>query len=83
MIGSPSNVNFLGSLELLFQFDTFLAAHLEKYGNKGKGSVSCLSSSTTCDQIKAIIGKEVLSTIIVRKSRQLNIIQFLSTPPLL
>lgn len=62
VIGSPSNGNFLGTLELLSQFDSFLAAHLEKYGNKGKGSVSYLSS-TTCDQLIAIIGKEVLSTI--------------------
>ena len=63
MIGSPSNGNFLGTLELLSQFDPFLAAHLEKYGNKGKGSISYLSS-TTCDQLIATIGKEVLSTII-------------------
>ena len=37
VIGSPSNGNFLGILELLSQFDTFLAARLEKYDNKGKG----------------------------------------------
>ena len=63
MIGLPSNGNFFGTLELLSQFGPFLAAHLEKYGNKGKGSISYLSS-TTCDQLIAIIGKEVLSTII-------------------
>ena len=63
VIGSPNNGNFLGTLELLSQFDPFLAADLEKYGNKGEGSVSYLSS-TTCDQLIAIIGKEVLSTII-------------------
>ena len=40
VIGSPSNGNFLGTLELLSQFDPFLAAHLDKYGNKGKGSIS-------------------------------------------
>ena len=56
MIGSPSNGNFFGTLELLSQFGPFLAAHLEKYGNKGKGSISHLSS-TTCDQLIAIIGK--------------------------
>ena len=81
VIGSPSNGNFLGTLELLSQFDPFLAAHLEKYGNKWKGSISYLSS-TTCDQLIAIIGKEVLSTI-TRKLWQLNIIHFLSTPPLI
>ena len=63
MIGSSSNGNFFGTLELLFQFRPFLAAHLEKYGNKGKGSISYLSS-TTYDQLIATIGKEVLSTII-------------------
>ncbi len=36
---------------------------MEKYGNKEKGSISYLSS-TICDQLLAIIGKEVLSTII-------------------
>ena len=61
MIRSPSNSNFLGTLELLSHFDPFLAAHMEKYGNNGKGSVSYLSS-TTCE--RSIIGKEVLSTII-------------------
>ena len=63
VIGTPSNGNFLGTLELLSQFDPFLVAHLEKYGNKGNGSISYLSS-TTCDQLIAVIGKEVLSTII-------------------
>ena len=81
MIGSPSNGKCLGTLEFLSQFDPFSAAHLEKYGNKGKGSISYLSS-TTCDQLIAIIGKEVLSTII-EEIRPLNIIQFLSTPPLI
>ena len=43
VIGSPSNGNFLGTLELLSQFDPFLAAHLEKYGNKGEWSIlTCL-----------------------------------------
>ena len=36
---------------------------MEKYGNKGMGSISYLSS-TTCEQLIAIIGKEILSTII-------------------
>ena len=62
VIGSPSNGNFLGTLELFSQFDPFLAAHLEKFGNKGKGSI-CYLSSTTYDQLIAIIGKELLSTI--------------------
>ena len=60
-------------LEFLSQFDPFLAAHLEKDCNKGKGSVSYLSS-TTCDQLIAVIGKEVLSIII---GRPRNSTQFL------
>ena len=39
VIGSPSNGNFLGTLELLFQFDPILPAYLEKYGDKGNGSI--------------------------------------------
>ena len=80
VIGSPSNGNFLGTLELLSQFDPFLAAHLEKYGNKGKGSVSYLPSST-CDRLIAIIGKEVLSTIIEEiKTAKYYSISVYSTP---
>ena len=53
----------MGTLKLLSQFDPFLAAHLKKYDNNGKGSISYLSF-TLCNQLIAIIGKEVLSTII-------------------
>ena len=81
VIWSPSYGNFLGTLELLSQFDPFLASHLEKYGNKGRRSVSYLSS-TTCEQLIDIIGKEVLS-IIFEEIKKLNIIQILSTPPLM
>lgn len=37
-IGCPHNVNFLMSMELIAQFDPFLASHISKYANKGKGS---------------------------------------------
>ena len=79
VIGSPSNGNFLGILELLSQFDPFLTAHSEKYGNKGEGSISYLSS-TTCDQLKAIIGKAVLSTIKKNKTAKYYSISVDSTP---
>ena len=68
VIGSPSNGNFLGTLELLSQFDPYLVAHLEKYGNKGKGLFSYLSS-TTCDQLVATHSyyrERILSTIIAK-----------------
>nr|XP_047144727.1 zinc finger MYM-type protein 1-like [Hydra vulgaris] len=41
--GSVHNGNFMMSLELIAQFDPFLAQHIEKFGNKGKGSTSYLS----------------------------------------
>lgn len=40
-----NNGNFLGTIELLAKFDPFIAQHIEKYGNKGKGTPSYLSSS--------------------------------------
>ena len=80
MIVSPSNGNFFGTLELLSQFGPFLAAHLEKYGNKGEGSISYLSSPT-CDQLIVIIGKEVLSIIIEEiKTAKYYSISVVSTP---
>ncbi|KAG8173322.1 hypothetical protein JTE90_003637 [Oedothorax gibbosus] len=44
-IGSAHNGNFLGILELLSTFDPFLAGHINKYGNKGKGVTNYLSST--------------------------------------
>ena len=38
VLGSPHNGNYLGILELLSQFDPFLAKHIKKYGNKGRGT---------------------------------------------
>lgn len=35
--GSSSNGNYLGILELLSDYDPFLASHIANYGNKGKG----------------------------------------------
>lgn len=44
-IGSHSNGNYLGLLELLAEYDTFLAAHISKLGNKGTGECPCPLSS--------------------------------------
>ena len=49
VLGSQSNGNFLGTLELISQFDPFFAEHLATYGNKGRGNVSYISS-TTCNE---------------------------------
>lgn len=35
--GASSNGNYFGVLELLAEYDPFLANHIENYGNKGKG----------------------------------------------
>lgn len=39
-LGSHSNGNYLGIIELLAEHDTFLATHIAKYGNKGTGEYS-------------------------------------------
>jgi hypothetical protein len=47
IVGSNGNGNYLGILELLSGYDTFLAEHIRKHGNKGRGHTS-YSSSTIC-----------------------------------
>ncbi|GBP36670.1 hypothetical protein EVAR_35256_1 [Eumeta japonica] len=42
ILGSPNNGNYLGCVELLSEFDPFLADHLKKFGNPGKDAVSAL-----------------------------------------
>ena len=45
VFGSPQNGNFLGLLELLAQFDDFLADHIRRFGNSGSGVPPYLSST--------------------------------------
>ena len=61
--GSHSNGNFLGLLELLAEFDPFLAAHIEQFGNCGKGTPSYLSK-TTCEEVITLMAKKVLTSIV-------------------
>lgn len=61
--GSPQNGNFLALLELISQFDPFLAAHITKYGNTGKGNVSYLSK-TIYEELIMIMAQEVHGKII-------------------
>ncbi|XP_076810277.1 uncharacterized protein LOC143453012 [Clavelina lepadiformis] len=56
-VGSPQNGNFLGILELLAEYDTFLAEHIQKRVNKGKGHVSYFSSTVCEEFIDAIATK--------------------------
>ena len=67
LIDSPRNGNFLGTLELIAQFDPFLAGYLEKQRTfqeegRGRGTVSYLSS-TTCDELIKQMGSQVMSVI--------------------
>jgi hypothetical protein len=63
LVGSTSNGNYLGILELISEYDTFLAEHIRLHGNKGRGHTSYLSS-TICEEFIQIMGKKVLSVIV-------------------
>lgn len=60
--GSPHNGNFLGCLELIAQFDPFLASHIHKYGNPGRGYTNYLSSTCVYEFVE-LMSKKVLDKI--------------------
>lgn len=62
--GSFHNGNFLMSLELIAEFDPFLAKHITRCGNPGSGYTSYLSS-TTCEEFIRLMGNKVLKTIVM------------------
>lgn len=62
VLGNCENGNYLGTLELLSEFDPLLRSHLKNYGNKGKGHTSYLSS-TICDEFIALLAAEVRAKI--------------------
>ena len=59
LVGSPQNGNFLEILELLAEYDTFLAEHIQRRVNKSKGHVSYFSL-TVCEEFIDVIAKKVL-----------------------
>ena len=61
--GSEHNGNYLRCLELLSEYDPFLAQHIEKYGNRGRGNPSYLSS-TICEEFVLLMAEEVRQVII-------------------
>ncbi len=61
--GSLQNGNILGLLELISQFDPFLAGHILKYGNSGKGNISHLSK-TSCEELIQLMGQKVHTLIV-------------------
>ena len=74
-IGSLKNGNYLGILELLARFDPFIAEHLEKHANPGKGNVNYLSS-TVATEILQLMSDKVLKYIIseIRESKYYGLI---------
>lgn len=62
-LGSLHNGNFLGIIELLSSFDSFLADHIKSSGNKGRGSVNYLSSTIVTEFI-SIMSNRVLQEIL-------------------
>ena len=44
-LGPRNNGNFLGSMELIAEFDPFMEEHIKIYSHKGRGSVSYLSET--------------------------------------
>lgn len=81
-LGSPHNGNFLGIVELLAKFDPFLADHLQRFGGKGKGSVSYLSS-TICEEFIHLMGERTKEAIIseIKEAKYFSVIVD-STPDL-
>lgn len=74
-LGSTSNGLFLGCLELISEFDPFLAQHMTKYGNKGRGSTSYLSSDI-CSEFIDVMSKRVLQEILkeIKQARYFSLI---------
>lgn len=62
IFGSNRNGNFLMALELISEFDPFLAKHIEKYGNCGSGNTNYLSSKT-CDEVVELMAQHVRQVI--------------------
>ncbi|KAK9745094.1 protein of unknown function (DUF4371) [Popillia japonica] len=65
-ISSLDNGNYLMSMELIAEFDTFLAKHIARYGNSGTGHTSYLSS-TTCEKFIRLMGEIILMEILTAK----------------
>ncbi|KAL7863371.1 hypothetical protein SRHO_G00123550 [Serrasalmus rhombeus] len=82
LLGSAHNGNFLGIIELLAKFDPFLAEHLQRFGGKGKGSVSYLSS-TVCEEFIHLMGQRTKQAIVneIKESKYFSVIVD-STPDL-
>lgn len=65
ILGSVHNGNFLMCMELIAEFDPFLASHISQYKDSGKGKTSYLSFATYEEIIK-IMGKRVVEEIVAQ-----------------
>ena len=74
-IGSIHNGNFLMVVEVLAKFDPFMSQHIAKYGNKGSGSTSYLSS-TIYEELIQLMANKVTSKIIdeIKKNKYFSIV---------
>lgn len=61
-IGDPHNGNFLGTVELLAEFDPFLSEHLKLYARPGSGNTSYLSK-TIYEEIILLMQNKLLQQI--------------------
>ena len=63
LVGFLQNGTFFGILELLAEYDTFLAKHIQKRESKGKGHVLYFLS-TVCEEFIDVIATKVLDITI-------------------
>ncbi|XP_064411265.1 uncharacterized protein LOC135355515 [Latimeria chalumnae] len=61
--GSVNNGNFLGCLEFLAEYNPFLARHIDKYGNAGRGTTSYLSS-TICEEFIKLMADRIQQDVV-------------------
>lgn len=75
IFGSNFNGNFMMCLELIAEFDPFLATHIAQRGNPGKGNTSYLSS-TICNEFITLMKDHLLKTICdeIRTAKYFSII---------
>lgn len=73
-LGSKHNGNYLGLLELLAEYDPCLKSHIDKYGNKGRGSISYLGKNI-CNEFVEILARSVMEEIVkqVKESKYFSI----------
>lgn len=65
ILGSVHNGNFLMCMELIAEFDPFLASHMSLYKDSGSGKTSYLSFAIY-EQIIKIMGKRVVEEIVAQ-----------------